>query len=238
MMKKIPIFVILVCFTFLFSSCLKTRAQLREDSNDREGASSAPAQPVQDVQPQGQYVIDEIKDEITRIEGKLEDLQRLSSQGNPAEKEELKKLDARMVQLEQTQAGLVETIKKLQETPAAVDPNELFKKAKSYFDDGEYDAAAESFGSYLKTPKVKKLEEAIFLRGEAYFNLKEHKKAIIEYSKFPEKFPHSVRMPDALYKIGLCFDALGMKDDAKGFYQELIEKFPKSAEAKKARKKV
>ena len=28
-------------------------------------------------------------------------------------------------------------------------------------------------------------------------------------------------MPAALYKIGLSFDALGMKDDARGFYQEL-----------------
>ena len=45
-------------------------------------------------------------------------------------------------------------------------------------------------------------------------------------------------MPTALYKIGLSFESLGMKDDAKGFYQELIEKHPKSQEAKKAKAKM
>jgi len=45
-------------------------------------------------------------------------------------------------------------------------------------------------------------------------------------------------MPEALYKIGMSFESLGMGEDAKGFYQELVEKYPKSPEAKKARKKV
>ena len=43
---------------------------------------------------------------------------------------------------------------------------------------------------------------------------------------------------DALLKIGQSFEALGMKEDAKGFYQELTDKFPKSPEAAKAKKKV
>ena len=42
-------------------------------------------------------------------------------------------------------------------------------------------------------------------------------------------------MPVALLRIGQSFDALGMKDDARGFYQELAEKFPKSTEARKIR---
>ena len=44
-------------------------------------------------------------------------------------------------------------------------------------------------------------------------------------------------MPSVLYKIGLSFEGLGMKDDARGFFQELVEKYPKSPEAIKAKKK-
>ncbi len=50
-----------------------------------------------------------------------------------------------------------------------------------------------------------------------------------------EKFPKSKRVPVTLLKIAQSFEALGMADDARGFYQELVEKFPKSSEAKKAK---
>lgn len=226
----------------LLSGCLKTRAQLRDDPDDSKGV---PTQPAQDVRPQGQYVIDEVKDEITRIEGRLEDVERTqkesaSQKNGGADKDELKKLEDKITQLEQGQADLLEKLKTLQEAPpVAADPNEIFNEAKSQFGAEQYEKAIEGFSAYLKNSKnTKHIEEATFLKGESYFKLKQYKRSIVEYSKFPEKFTRSNRMPEALYKIGLCFDALGMKDDAKGFYQELVEKYPKSSEAKKARKKV
>ena len=91
--------------------------------------------------------------------------------------------------------------------------------------------------TYLKNTKAKQHEEATFIRAESYYSLAQYKKAIVDYSKFPEKFTKSKRMPLALYKIGLSFEHLGMKEDAKGFYQELVEKFPKSPEGVKARAK-
>jgi tol-pal system protein YbgF len=238
-MKKLLCTVSLVSLVVGTSACLKTRAQLR-DEDDREASKPIAVQPAQDVRPQGQYVIDEIKAEITQLTGRVEDLERGQKElkeggGN---RDDFKKLEAKVAQLEQVQNQLQEIVNKLQESPALVNPNELFEKAKSQFEDEHYEAAAESFGSYIKIPKVKKLEEATFLRGESYYKLKQYKKAIVEYSKFPEKFSRSSRMPEVLYKIGLSFEALSMKDEAKGFYQELLEKYPKSPEAKKARKKV
>ena len=52
------------------TGCLKTRAQLKDDSDGPEGASAPVSSPAQPVQPQGQYVIDEIKAEITRLNGR------------------------------------------------------------------------------------------------------------------------------------------------------------------------
>ena len=46
--------------------------------------------------------------------------------------------------------------------------------------------------------------------------------------------PKGKRYADATYKIGMSFQELKLKDDAKAFYQEVIQKFPKSSEAKKA----
>jgi tol-pal system protein YbgF len=199
-------------------------------------------QPAQEVQPQCQYVIDEIKTEITQLTGRVEDLERsqkeMSSKSNAGNSEELKKLEERVAQLEQMLAKLQESIGKVQESAALKDPNEVFNQAKAQYDKGEFEAAADGFGTYLKIPKVKRAEEATFLRGESYFKIKQYKKAIVEYSKISEKYTRSTRVPEALYKIGMSFEALGMSEDAKGFYQELVEKYPKSPEAKKARKKV
>jgi TolA-binding protein len=60
-----------VVLALSMTGCLKTRAQLREDAED----GSRPAAPIQEVKPQGQYVVDELKSEITRLEGRVEDLE-------------------------------------------------------------------------------------------------------------------------------------------------------------------
>lgn len=204
------------------SSCLKTRAQLREDSEGGgpEEAQETPAPPTQEVHPHGPYVIDEMRAEITRLTGKIEDVEHQMSQAKSddpqalpqALKEEIRKLEERVLQLEQGHSEVLERMAHLATAPSK---------------------------SHVKAA-VKSPEEMTFAQAESFFNAKDYKKAIVEYSKFPEKFSHSRHMPVVLYKIGLSFDALGMKDDAHGFYQELVEKFPKSPEAAqaKAKKKV
>lgn len=219
------------------AACLKTRAQLREEEDTRGVQAN-----VQDVQPQGEYVIDELKSEITRLTGRIEDLERAQKQDAKKEagaaKDEVKRLEGRIVELEQAQANMLEAIKKMEHSAtSSADPGELLERAKAAFKSEKYEAAVEELDAYLKSPKAKKVEEALLLRGESHFHLKQFKKAIVDFSKFPEKYTKSSKMPEALYRIGQSFEALGMKDDAKGFYQELVEKFPKSPEAKRLKKK-
>ena len=102
----------------------------------------------------------------------------------------------------------------------------------------EFDAAIESFTQYLKFPKGKNMEDALFARGEAYYAKEQYKKAILDYSSLQEKYPKSKHMPKALLKIGMSFDSLGMKSDAKAFYQEILEKHAKAPEAKSAKAKL
>jgi len=203
-----------------------------------------PAPALQEVKPQSQYLVEELKDEITRLTGRIEDLERQQKEfekesSHEQVKESFHKLEVRVGQLEKGQESIQESLHHAEEVAQShQDPNELLKDAKASFNQGKYQEAADQLAKYQKTPKVKGLDEAAFLRGESFFHLKQYKKAIVEYSKFPEKFSHSVHLPEALYKIGLSFDLMGMKEDAKGFYQEVVEKFPKSTHAKNARKKL
>lgn len=240
-------------FGFLLLSnmaCLQTRGQYREDSREEADDSQSDTlkhSSAQAVEPPGQYALDEIKLEITRIEGRLQDIERAekdqqsaqqSAQQAAPSKDEFKKLQDHVSQLEANQAELVENLKKAQEqVVVAADPNKVFDRAKADYEDQQLEKATQEFSAYLGSPHPKKAEQATFLRAESYYKLKQYKKAIIDYSKFPEKYKSSPHMPEALYKIGLSFESLGMKEDAKGFYQELIEKFPKTPQAKKAKLK-
>lgn len=218
------------------SACLKTRSQLRADDEDNPAPQEAQ---VRDVTPRADYLVDEMKSEMTRMTGRLEELERAQKQGQetPAAKEEMKKLENRVVELEQAQASMLAEIKKLQGTLPQKENPELFEKAKAEHKAGKCSEATASLDEYLKAQKPKHAEEAIFLRGDCFLILKQYKKAILDFSKFQEKHSSSKKLPQALLKIGQAFEGMGMKDDAKGFYQELIEKFPKSPEAAKVKKK-
>ena len=248
LMTQLATFATLAALTTLatasLTGCLKTRPQLREETSvEREPAAynAVAAPPVQEIP--GQYAVDEIKITLTQLEGRIQELEMAhqESKGSASGK----KLEARIQQLEQTlaatdqtQTALSAAIKELQDNPALSNADEAFKLAKTQFDGGNYTSAVESFATYLKIPRAKKIEEATFMRATSLFKLKQYKKAIVDFSKFPEKYPKSPNAPEAMYKIGLCFEALDMKEDARGFYQEIVEKYPKSPEAKKAKKKV
>ena len=71
--------------------------------------------------------------------------------------------------------------------------------------------------------------------GEDFFEKKEWRRAILSYQKYRDANPKSKKFSDATYKIGVSFQELGLRDEARTFYDEVVAKFPQSAEAKKAR---
>lgn len=71
--------------------------------------------------------------------------------------------------------------------------------------------------------------------GEDLFDKKDWRRAILSYQKYRDTFPKGRQFADATYKIGVCFQELGMKEEAKTFYDEVVAKFGNSPEAKKAR---
>ena len=244
-------------WTLGITGCLKTRAELRGDHAFKEdlaetpslnAPSSAPVKTqIQEVKPEGGYVFDELRSEMTRLTGRVEDLERATkgSDTNPTPSQPaadtIKKLENRIIELEHAQAAMLEAIKKLQNTSAAApvgNPTDLLSKGKSEAQAGNCEAAVDTLAPASTQGKGKVAEEATFLRAECFFQLKDYKKAIVDYSKFPERFGKSKYMPRALYQIARSFEALGMKEDATTFYQDLVEKFPKSAEGKKARSRV
>lgn len=85
-----------------------------------------------------------------------------------------------------------------------------------------------------KPGKGKSAAVAAFEEAEALLAQKKWREAIIAYEDYRKAAPKGKSVADATYKIGVCMQEVGMKAEAKLFFDEVISKFPGSKEAKKA----
>lgn len=231
------------------SACLKTRSQIKgssqgqgESGQNDEGAEATSA-------TAKTYEIEEIKSELTRLSGKVEELDHTQRTQNANEiREYATRIDSRVAELEKNQVLIMTELKELKdkkeaeisaakeaEQPAA----DLLRQGKKLMAAKKFEDAAEKFKIILtKNSKGKEAADAHFELGEAEYAQKNYKKAIVQYSKVQEASTKSPKIPMSLYKIALSFGHLNMNKEAQGFFAELAERFPKSAEAKKARSKI
>lgn len=244
-MKKIYIFTLLLAFSL--GGCLRTRTQVKGggESTEQESSESAEA-PAQS----GGYHVEELRGEVAKLAGKVDELDNRNQAANTAElKEYAARIDGRVAELEKNQVLMMSEIKELKDrkgggSSAATSSHEResgdpLAEAKAALQEKDYEGAAEKYRAIIsKGVKGNTSAEAHFGLGEAEYGLKNYKKAIVAYSKVQEANSKSAQVPASLYKIGLSFQNLNMNKEAKGFFSELLERYPTSKEAKKARAKV
>ena len=206
-----------------------------EDLKTDAQASGKPQQtPPQAVdQNKGGYDVEVLRSQVAQLTGQVEDLEHDKKVTADQNLEDTKKLQAKIDELEKQLKDKEEQGPKI---PAGKTPLEA---AKDSYYASRFTEAAQFLDLYLKSNETgKEAEEAFYLRGMSNFKLKEYNKAIVDFSKFPEKFQKSPYHPKALLGIAESFDALGRKDDAKAFYSDLSDQFPKTAEGKLAKKRL
>ncbi len=221
----------------LLAGCVTTRAELNRQREEAGVAapekleSSESAQAPSDPPPS--MTEDELREALAKAQGRVEELQHEQEQKDQTHAEELQKAEARIAELEKR---LKELSPDEPEVPEGKSPMEAGKDA---FADGDWDGAIGFFSKVLDSNgKGKAFEEATYLRGESYFKKREFAKAVLDYSKFPESLHKSSYHPKALLRIAESFEAMGRKDEARMFYEDLVGKFAKTAEGRIARKKL
>lgn len=136
-----------------------------------------------------------------------------------------------------------------QEVPAEAKAHYDF--AKKLFDEKKYGESAEAFDLFLmrhKSALPDLVDNAAFWKAESIFaqagamadaKAKEAalKQVILAYQVVLDD-AKSEKRDSALYKIGICFEQLGFKEEAGVFYNELIEKNPKSSLVADAKKRL
>lgn len=129
-------------------------------------------------------------------------------------------------------------------TPAAsptgkVTDQVIYQRAVEALDGKRYGDARTTFGELItKYPKSELADNSRYWIGESYYAEKDYASAILEFDKVIKDYPNGDKVPAAMLKQGLAFLEIGEKDGGVATLNDLIKKYPKSEEAKKAKERL
>lgn len=166
----------------------------------------------------------EIEDDLRKTNGRSETLDaRVTQIKDRAEKNDFA-LEAKLKEQEAKFSAFREEMTKMQ-----AEINEV--KASNQ----ALQSALQSGAAAVPAAQAPGAPKDAFERGEAKFEAKAYRDAIFAYEEYRKANPKGKHIVAATYKIGVCFQEMGMNDDAKLFYEETIAKGAKSKEADRAR---
>jgi len=250
MVRTISIFLSIL----MLSSCVVMREEGDQMQRDLQNLRNDMSQ-VQKLHQESFARVKTLEDEVFQ---KLK-LNAASETDNERLREELERIKG---QLEETQ----HRIEQLDQgsgagaQPAAVpvasqaeyplDKQGHYDAAKQMFDKQDYVGAAASFDAFSRRHADSNLiDAAYFWKGESYYQLAkraigdaeqqdDYKKAVLAYQQLLSQYPKSQKTDEALYKVGLSLEAMGLNDDAKLFYEEIVKKHKKSSRVDLAKKRL
>lgn len=120
--------------------------------------------------------------------------------------------------------------------PALTPDEKLYQQSLDAYNNGDYEEAVRLFAAGLnRFPASVKAANARYWLGESYYSLAQYAQAISEFARVKKDFPDSPKVPDALLKTAMSYEAIGSLDAARRAHRELLEAFPGSHSATLAR---
>lgn len=219
--------------------CLKTRAELRSENRQPAQADQreilvtqrqqqAPPRP---PPPTPQYQEDAFE-QLRNLSGRIDVVENQVNQMNAAHAGEKDSVAKTKKEVDQKFVAYEEALKKL-ETQVQTLSDEISRMREEMAANAAAASSSQTKGK--KSDKnSKKNNNAAYEEGEKLVGQKKWREAIIAFEEYRKTNPKGKHYADATYKIGVCMQEVGMRAEAKLFYDEVISKFPGSKEAKKA----
>ena len=118
-------------------------------------------------------------------------------------------------------------------------PQKLYDDSQIDFKGKHYAEARQKFEKFTTDfPKHTLAPNAYFWIGETYYAEKKYEDAILAYENFLKKYPSHDKAKGAMLKQAYAFIDIGDKKTGKVILERVIEKYPQSAEAELAEKKI
>ncbi len=208
--------------------------------------------------------VERLQSEMMRMKGEIDALRIGVTTGNMPGQEpssnslgmQIKDLQDRLTVLEEQQVELAAAVAKVgSKTPAAKgaevkkgdraetkkgDRNSMTTVAQlsEAFEKKRFKHITEDAPAVIKSAKGKDKEEASFLYAESLFKVGRLRESALQFNEFLESKPAAKYLPTAKMRMGDSFRHMGDNATAKIYYEELVEKYPQSPEAEKAKERL
>lgn len=176
----------------------------------------------------------ELEESIRVLTSRLEDQTQLNAGGAGTRRSFPPPADSR--------SGLPDSARTAMDSTASAANNaadaaaELYRSSYMDLTRGNYALAIQGFQQYLvHHPAGSHLAEVHYYLAECYYAEDRHLESVSEFQYVVREFPESRLVPAAFLKSGLCYVALEERSLAEKSFNDLIEKYPDSEEAKQAR---
>ena len=125
-------------------------------------------------------------------------------------------------------------------TPTGESAPELYERAlKTIRENRDFSAGRDMMETFLKRyPKDDLAVNAAYWIGETYYAEKAYEQSILKFEEVIETYGEHPKVASAMLKQALAFEASGDKATAELLLQKLINRFPLSVAAEKAKQKL
>ncbi|MDG0816922.1 tetratricopeptide repeat protein [Bdellovibrio svalbardensis] len=207
----------------MLTGCLQTRNDVRD--NEQRHVMQQQVSTLQKTNADVGNRFSDLEEEMRSLTGRVDVVENKLGQSNSGVESALKSSQQQNMDLSQKVVLLQDALVKMDKQMDAMNSEIQALKANQ--------AAAASRASEVSSKKESRKDG--YEAGQEFFTKKDWKQAILQYQKYRDESPKGSHFADATYKIGVAFQELGMKDEAKTFYDEVVSKYPKSEEARRAK---
>jgi len=225
-------------------------AAVREESKSNVGAIEkgfkSDVSAVRKMSADIQATIDSTKSEMQVLNGKLDDA--LLAVKKPADDLTRYREDAdkriisledrilkQQMQLDSLSKQMAE-MAKAKKDEAVSTPDSLYLKGLDSLKAGDVATAREQFNRFLEqNPKHELAANANYWIGETFYSEKNYEAAILSYQEVIKSYPGKEKVVAAMLKQAMSFHEIKDSKSARYVLKKLLEGFPKSEEAKKAK---
>jgi len=125
-------------------------------------------------------------------------------------------------------------------TPAGESAPELYDRALNKIrEEQDFTAGRELMEAFLKRyPENDLAVNAAYWIGETYYAEKNYEQAILKFEEIIQKYGDHPKVASAMLKQALAFESTGDQATARLLLQRVIERYPLSDEAGKAKQKL
>jgi len=209
------------------------------------GVGGAPAtSPSREVLADLLQQLESLQTELRSLRGQVEvqnnEIERLKAR----QRDLLADIDRRVSELERRPAAAGAEVTPAAESTtsgAATSAQEQqdYEAAFNLMKQGHYDRAAKGFRDFIaRHPQSALRDNAQYWLGEAYYVVRDFRKALTEFTRLMNDYPKSLKGPDALLKIGYSHYEMGDWGKARDALNQVVARYPGQPAAKSAEQRL